>query len=69
MFEPLKFDCIMINVWLHLIDFPLFFNKGNNFCDFLFGFLHTDNLLNVGLVKHYICRYLFIDFAGKEDFI
>ena len=35
--------------WIHLVDVPLFFYKGVNFCDFLFAFLHTNPLLKRGL--------------------
>ena len=27
--------------WMHLLDFQPFVYKGDNFCDFLFGFLHN----------------------------
>ena len=33
------------------VDFPAIFHKGDNFCDFLFVFLHINRLLYRGLLQ------------------
>ena len=42
--------------WTYLVDVPLFFYKGVNFCDFLFALLHTNPFLKRSLLqKERIC--------------
>ena len=35
--------------WIHLLDFSVTFDKGDNFCDFLFTFLYTSSPESVSI--------------------
>ena len=48
-------------------DLAPIFHKGDNFCDFLFAFLHTNPLLKRDHLKETICKNCQSLFSRKND--